>query len=228
MAGAETRMVSFRSGAANLAAYLAHPEGEGPFPGVVIIHEAFGLNDNIKRIANRFADEGYVALAMDLFAGRNRAVCMARFMAGMLLRPFDNGGIQALKAALGALAEQPRVDGARLGAIGFCMGGGFAIAWACTDERLRVVAPFYGMNLRPLDAVSRACPVVGSYPKKDFTARSGRKLDAALERYRIPHDIKIYPGARHSFFNDESRNHDPAASEDSWRRTLAFFREHIG
>ncbi len=222
------QMVSFRSGNANLDAYLARPEGEGPFPGVVVIHEAFGLNDNIKSIANRFADEGYVALAVDLFAGRNRAVCMARFMGGMLLRPFDNGVIRDLKAALGVLAEQPEVDNTGLGAIGFCMGGGFAIAWACADERLRVVAPFYGMNPRPLDAVSRACPVVGSYPEKDFTARSGRRLDAALERYRIPHDIKIYPGARHSFFNDESRNHDLAASEDSWRRTLAFFKEHIG
>src|SRR5919199_3173878 len=105
-----TRMVSFRSGDENLEAYLAQPEGEGPFPGVVIIHEIFGLNDNIKSIANRFADEGYVALAVDLFAGRNRAVCMARFMGGMLLRPFDNGVIRDLKAALGVLAEQPEVD----------------------------------------------------------------------------------------------------------------------
>ena len=223
-----TRMVSFRSGDENLEAYLAQPEGEGPLPGVVIIHEIFGLNDNIKSIANRFADEGYVALAVDLFAGRNRAVCMARFMGGMMLKPLDHGGIQDLKIALSVLAKRPGVDGTRLGAIGFCMGGGFAIAWACTDERLRVVAPFYGMNPRPLDAVSRACPVVGSYPEKDFTARAGRKLEAALERHSIPHDIKIYPGARHSFFNDESRNYDPVASEDSWRRTLAFFKEHIG
>jgi len=69
--------------------------------------------------------------------------------------------------------EQPGVDGGRLGAIGFCMGGGSAIAWACTEERLQVVTPFYGMNLRPLDAVYRACPVVGSYPEKDFP-RAGR------------------------------------------------------
>lgn len=223
-----TRMVSFYSSDWNLQGYLARPEGEGPFPGVVIIHEAFGLNHNIKSIANRFAGESYVALAVDLFSGRNRAVCMARFMSGMLLRPFDNGGIRDLKVTLGVLAEQPEVDEARLGAIGFCLGGGFAIAWACTDERLRVVAPFYGMNPRPLDAVSRACPVVGSYPEKDFTARAGRKLEAALQRHGIPHDIEIYPGARHSFFNDDSRNYDPEASEDSWRRTLAFFSEHIG
>ena len=149
-------------------------------------------------------------------------------MTGMLLRPFDNGGIRDLKSALGVPAEQPRVDGERLGAIGFCLGGGFAMAWACTDERLRVVVPFYGMNPRPLEAVSRACPVVGSYPEKGFIARAGRKLAAALERHGVPRDIKIYPGARHSFFNDESRNHDPAASGDYWRRTLAFFGDKIG
>ena len=68
----------------------------------------------------------------------------------------------------------------------------------------------------------------GSYPEKDFTARSARKLGTELERHGIPHDFKIYTGARHSFFNDRSRAHDPAASEDSWRRTLAFFREHLG
>src|SRR5919202_176865 len=111
-------MISFRSGDENLQAYLVQPEGEGPFPGVVIIHEAFGLNDNIKSIANRFADEGYVALAVDLFAGRNRAVCMARFMGGTRLKPLNLGGIQDLKIALSVLAEQPGVDGARLVAIG--------------------------------------------------------------------------------------------------------------
>jgi carboxymethylenebutenolidase len=222
------RTVSFQGEKDQLRGYLARPEGDGPFPGVVVIHEIFGLNDNIRNIALRFAGEGYAALAVDLFAGRNRAVCMARFMGGMLLKPLDNAGIRDLKAALGVLAEQPGVDGARLGAVGFCMGGGFAIAWACADDRLGVVAPFYGMNPRPLSAVSRACPVVGSYPEKDFTARAGRRLDKELEHHGVPRDIKIYPGARHSFFNDESRNYDPAASEDSWRRTLAFFREHIG
>ena len=69
--------------------------------------------------------------------------------------------------------------------------------------------------------------MVGSYPEKDFTALSARKLDAELARHHIPHDVKIYPGARHSFFNDRGRAYDPAAAEDSWRRTLAFFAEHI-
>ena len=224
---ATTQMVSFQSGDQRLEAYLARPEGEGPFPGVVIIHEALGLNDNIRNIARRFSDEGYAAFAVDLFANRNRAVCMARIIGGMLRGSPDRFGVPDLKAALSVLAEQPSVDRERLGAIGFCMGGGFAIAWACTDDRLKAVAPYYGTNPRPLSAVARSCPLVGSYPERDFTARSARKLETELERHGIPHDVKIYAGARHSFFNDRSRAYDPAASEDSWRRTLAFFEEHV-
>ena len=222
-----TQTVSFEGDGDRLQGYIARPEGEGPFPGVVIIHEAFGLNENMQDIARRFADEGYVAFAVDLFAGRNRAACMARFIGGMLRGTPERFGIGDLKKALSVLAEQPSVDGERVGAIGFCMGGGFAVAWACTDDRLKAIAPFYGVNPRPLSAVSRSCPVVGSYPEKDFTARSGRKLDAELERHGIPRDIKIYEGARHSFFNDRGRSYDPGASEDAWRRTLAFFDEHV-
>jgi carboxymethylenebutenolidase len=222
-----TQTVSFEGDKDRLQGYIARPEGEGPFPGVVIIHEAFGLNENMQDIARRFADEGYVAFAVDLFAGRNRAACMARFIGGMLRGTPERFGIGDLKKALSVLAEQPSVDGERVGAIGFCMGGGFAVAWACTDDRLKAIAPFYGVNPRPLSAVARSCPVVGSYPEKDFTARSGRKLDAELERHGIPRDIKIYEGARHSFFNDRGRSYDPGASEDAWRRTLAFFDEHV-
>ena len=208
-------------------AYLALPDASGPHPGVVVIHEAFGLNENIKDIAGRFADEGYAALAVDLFTGRNRAICMTRYMAGMLAGSVNRYGISELKAALTHLAAVPEVDPERIGAIGFCMGGGFAIAWACTDQRLKAIAPFYGANPRPLEAVKRACPVVGSYPEKDFTAGAGRALDQALDGYGIPNDIKIYPGAGHSFFNDRGRAYNKAAAADSWTRVLGFFEEHL-
>ena len=208
-------------------AYLALPDASGPHPGVVVIHEAFGLNENIRDIAGRFADEGYAALAVDLFTGRNRAICMTRYMAGMLAGSVNRYGISELKAALTHLAAMPEVDPERIGAIGFCMGGGFAIAWACTDERLKAIAPFYGANPRPLEAVKRACPVVGSYPEKDFTAGAGRALDQALDGYGIPNDIKVYPGAGHSFFNDRGRAYNNAAAADSWTRVLDFFEEHL-
>ncbi len=203
--------------------YLALPAGGGPHPGVVVIHEAYGLNDNIKDITRRLAREGYAALGVDLFSGRNRAICMARYMAGMLAGSVNRAGVDDLKSALTYLAKLDDVDAQHLGAIGFCMGGSFAIAWACTDARLKAIAPFYGSNPRPLEAVKRLCPVVGSYPGKDFTARAGKALDAALTEYGVRHDIKIYPDARHSFFNDAARSYDDAAAADSWHRVLDFF-----
>ncbi len=222
-----SQQLHFHSDGRDLEAYLARPEGKGPFPGVVVIHEIFGLNDNIREVAGRFAREGYVAMAVDLFANQNRAVCMARLMGGMLLRPLGNSGVRDLSAALDRLMVQDGVDPTRLGAIGFCMGGGLALALACTDGRLGAVAPYYGTNPRPLEAVRRSCPVVGSYPSPDFTTADGKKLDATLEEYGVPHDIKIYQGTRHSFFNDHGPSFDEAASEDSWRRVMDFFGEHV-
>jgi carboxymethylenebutenolidase len=223
------QMISFQSGTRQREGYLARPEGEGPFPGIVVIHEASGLDENIKDIARRFASEGYVALAVDLFAGRNHTVCMFRFISQGLLKPLNNSSITDLKSALTFLAEQPGVDDSRLGAVGYCMGGSFAIAWACTDDRLKVIAPYYGTNPWPFKAVARLCPVVGSYPGNDFTASSGRKLDVELDRYNVPHDIKIYPGTKHAFFNDTLKDsYNEAAARDSWERVLAFFGERIG
>src|SRR6202165_4000172 len=207
--------------------YLALPDTDSPHPGVVVIHEAFGLNDHIKDVTRRFADAGYAALAVDLFTDRVRDICMARYMAGLLLGSVNRYGIEDLKSALSFLAKLPDVDAQRLGAIGFCMGGGFAIAWACTDSRLKAVAPFYATNPRPMEAVNRICPVVGSYPENDFTARAGRSLEKALTRQGIAHDIKISPDARHSFFNDTGRSYDKTAADDSWRRVMNFFGDKL-
>jgi len=223
----QDQSISFPFGTTARSAYYARPEGNGPFPGVVVIHEAYGLNEQIRDVTRRFAHAGYAALAVDLFASGNRAVCMARVLSGMLFAPLNNSTLNELKAALSYLSTQPEVESERVGAIGFCMGGSFAIAWACTDDRLKAIAPFYAMNPRPLKAVARACPVVGSYPGNDFTASMGRTLESTLEQYHIPHDIKVYPGAKHSFFNDQRGSYDAAASADAWERILTFFGERL-
>ena len=202
------------------------PDGDGPHPGVVVIHEAYGLNDNIRDIAERFAREGYAALAVDLFTGHSRAACMAQLM-GSMLTGREPSSVADLAAAMDYLVALPGIDPDRIGAIGFCMGGGFAIAWGRRDRRLRAIAPFYGTNPRPLEAVRRMCPVVGSYPGRDLTARSGRKLDGRLARLGVARDIKVYPSARHSFFNDTGKAYDADAAADAWRRTLEFFAEHV-
>ena len=207
--------------------YLALPDGAGPFPGVVVIHEAFGLNDNIRDICGRFAREGYTALGVDLFLGRNRVVCMARMFAGAMAGNLDHYGIPELKAALGRLAGQPQVDATRIGAIGFCLGGSIVLTWACTDTRLAAIAPFYGAAPRPRAAIRRLCPVVGSWPGRDFTTKAAGVLETELTAAGVPHDLKVYPGAKHSFFNDRWRTYEPVAAADAWQRVLAFFAERI-
>ena len=222
---AETVAVPVESGVFD--SYYARPDGQGPFPGIVVIHELFGINNSIRETAERFAGEGYAALAVDMMSHRNRVVCMARFIGAILLKPLNHRGIRDLEASMGWLAKRPEIDADRLGVIGFCMGGSFAISWACTDPRLKVIAPFYSMNPRPLEAVARSCPVVGSFPEKDFTAKGGLKLKQMLDTHDVPNDIVVYPEAKHAFFNHERSRYHPGASADAWRRTLEFFGRHL-
>lgn len=207
--------------------YLVLPDGTGPFPGVVVVHEASGLNDNIRDICQRFAHEGYAALGVDLFEGRNRALCMARMFAGAMAGNLDHYGVPALKDALGRLAGHPEVDADRIGAVGFCLGGSIVLTWACADNRLSAIAPFYGAAPKPREAIRRLCPVVGSWPGKDFTTKAAAVLETELTAAGTPHDLKVYPGAKHSFFNDQWRAYDPVAAADSWQRVLAFFDRQV-
>jgi carboxymethylenebutenolidase len=210
-----------------MESFYAKPPGQGPFPGLLVIHEIYGLNDNIREIAGRFAGEGYAALAVDLFANRGRAWCMMQAFYGMLFRPLDNPLLSDLQGAVEVLRKLPGVDGRRVGAVGFCMGGGYALQLAITDHGLKAASVFYGTNPRPLEAVAQACPVLGSYPDKDFTASHARKLDAALTRHEVAHDIKIYENTKHSFFGKQRTPFEVDASRDAWQRMLAFFQEHV-
>jgi carboxymethylenebutenolidase len=206
---------------------LALPDGAGPHPGVVVIHEASGLNDHIRDVCRRFAEHGYAALGVDLFGGRNRVVCMARMFIGGMAGNLDYFGVPALKGALGRLANHPQVDAGRIGAIGFCLGGSIVLTWACTDNRLKAIAPYYGAAPKPREAIRRLCPVVGSWPDKDFTTKAAAILETKLTEAVVPHDLKVYPGTKHAFFNDTLRTYNAGAAADSWQRVLAFFAEHV-
>src|SRR5262245_14481071 len=128
-------------------AFLAFPSAtSGTVPGVLVIHEAFGLNDNIRDVARRFARTGYAALAIDLFSGGNRAICLARAFSGIMLRPLANGTINELQAAIRALGQRDEVDAGRIGVIGFCMGGSYALQLACVGDSVRAASAFYGLS----------------------------------------------------------------------------------
>src|SRR5215212_5953855 len=210
-----------------MESFLAKPDGPGPFPGLVVIHEIYGLNDNIRGIAGRFAEQGYAALAVDLFSNRNRVLCMMQLIHGMMIRPLNNRVVSDLQSSIGFLQQQPGVDRNRIGAVGFCMGGGYALQLAITDKGMKAASAFYGAVPKPLETFAQSCPIIGSYPEKDFSAEGARELDAVLEKNNIPHDIKFYENTQHSFFRKQSNPFEVEASKDAWQRMLSFFGEHL-
>ena len=111
--------------------------------------------------------------------------------------------------------------------LGFWLGGSIVLTWGCTDRLLAAIAPFYGAAPKPREAMRRLCPVVASWPAKDLTTEAASVLEAELTAAGVPQDLKVYPGAKHSLFNDQSRNYNAEAANDAWRRALAFFTEHV-
>jgi carboxymethylenebutenolidase len=220
---------------------LFAPDGRGPHPGVVVLHESFGLNDDIRRIARRFADAGYAALTPDLYSHGSRIVCLSRVIVDML-----RGGVARevadIHAARDALAARPEVDAERIAVAGFCQGGGFALI-AGTRPGFRAAAVNYGVVPGDRSQLDGLCPVVASYGRKDRIV--GRHMAERLERHLtalgVPNDIKTYDAAGHSFFSQVDGwqgwlariptpmavGYDEATAEDGWQRMLAFFEEHV-
>jgi carboxymethylenebutenolidase len=215
------------NGKGEMESFLAKPDGTGPFPGVIVIHEIFGLNDNIRDISRQFAEQGYAALGVDLFSNRNRMVCMMQIIHGMMIRPLNNSMLDDLKSSAAFLQKQPGVDAKRIGTVGFCMGGTYALQLAITDKGMKAASIFYGMNPKPLEAVAEACPIVGNYPDKDFTTKAARELETSLTKYNVPHDIKIYDNTQHSFYSQQRTPFEVDASKDAWQRMLSFFQQHL-
>ena len=218
----------------SLAGSLAVPAGAGPHPAVVVLHEGLGLNDDIRRIASRFADEGYVALAPDLFSFGNKAVCMARLQG----KTGERRAAVLVEQARHWLATRDDVDADRMAVIGFCLGGGFALATGVRGG-VRAAAVNYGQVRKDRKALSGVCPVVASYGGRDLVFGShGKRLEEHLTALGVTHDLKTYDTVGHSFMNDADSwlvrlptpmrvGYSEPEAEDAWRRILAFFDEHV-
>ncbi len=215
---------------------LALPRSSGTAPGVIVLHEIFGLNDDIRAHTRRLADAGYVALALDLYSAGNKALCIARTVIDMARG--SGPTVDRIEAARSWLAERPEVGGSRIGVIGFCMGGGFALAAAVAHD-FAVASVNYGRVPKSTEALQGVCPVVGSYGAKDRTlAGDPARLEAALTDLGVTHDVKVYPNAGHSFLNQGMPGWMPSfplmsagyvadAAEDAWARILPFFDTHL-
>jgi carboxymethylenebutenolidase len=222
----------------NLTGYLARPDGDGPWPGLVVVHEAFGIDDVMRGHTQRLARAGHLAMMPDLFTDGGPLRCLrATFRA---LSTGEGRPLQDLEAARRWLLASPDCTG-RLGVIGFCMGGGFALLLA--DRGYDATAPNYGPLPRNLDEIlGRGCPLVASYGGRDRALRgAASRLDAAAERAGVPHDVKEYADAGHSFLNPVMNGPrplrpllrvfgvgpEPRSAADAWLRIEAFFARYL-
>jgi len=214
---------------------VARPEGAGQHPGIVVIHEVFGDQPEMRAVCDDFARRGYVAVMPNLFSGRGpRPICVARTMIEAS-RGKVNDDIDAARAWL---AEQENVDGNRIGVIGFCMGGGFALAYVAGGRPgVRAAAVNYGEVPKEASKLYGACPIVGSYGGKDkMVGRSqAERLSQHLDALGIEHDVKVYDDAGHKFMTEGDHpigklvflpmrlGYSANAAADAWRRVFDFF-----
>ena len=224
-----TEMVELPANGAPMPGFLAAPEGDGPFPGVIVVQEWWGLDDHIKHVAQRFAREGFAALAPDLYRGE---VAREPDEAQKMMMALDmNRASGELTKAADYLASRPLLQGRGIGAVGFCMGGGLALTLACDSPHIRAAAPFYGVNPSPIEKVQELRgPVLAIYAEHDdwVTAEVREQLRSALERRGKKFEMRVYPGTQHAFFNDTRPGiHDGPAATDAWQRVLAMFRENL-
>jgi carboxymethylenebutenolidase len=211
-----------------LTGYLARPEGDGPWPAVLVIQEWWGLNEHIKDVTNRLAAEGYVALAPDLYHGVSTSEPNE---ARKLVMELDMAAaVEEIGSAMDHVLAQEYAAGETGGIVGFCMGGRLALMSALSLENLGAVVPFYGSPLTPEEAATVTVPVLGLYGELDagIPVREIRLMDEALQAAGTPVEVVIYEGAQHAFFNDtRPDSYNAEASADAWPRMLAWFETYL-
>jgi carboxymethylenebutenolidase len=227
---AAEQTVSFKSGTETASGLLVTPEGKGPFPAVIVIHEWWGLDDWVKDQARALAKEGYAALAVDLYHGKvtKDPEVAHQLMSGL---PEDRA-LRDLQGAYAYLRSRADVKKDRIGVIGWCMGGRYALLLATKEPGLKAVVAYYGAPPTDPTAIARIkAPVLGNYGGDDKgpSPEQVKAFEDAMKKAGKSVDIKIYPGAPHAFANPNNpwKGYREDAAKDAWARTIAFYNKHL-
>jgi carboxymethylenebutenolidase len=228
MTTVKASMINFPSDSQTTPAYLAQPDDAGPQPALVLIQEWWGLVPHIKDVAERFAREGFIALAPDLYHGQ---VAEEPDEARKLAMGLDRDrAVAEITAAAKYLKAMEHVSPKKIGVIGWCMGGGLALSTAASSSDIGAAVAFYGRPLDASDTAKLAAPVLGLYAELDqsIPVPAVHAFEQELKAHNITTEIHIYPGAQHAFFN-ETRPHiyHAEAARDAWQKTLAWFRRYL-
>lgn len=223
------RDIGFESDGQPVAAYLAEP-ASGHGPGVVVVQEWWGLVDQIRDVCDRLARAGFVALAPDLYRGERTS---DPDVAGRLMMDLEiPRAVGDLRAAVDALLRRPSVDGARVGVIGFCMGGQLALAAACRDERLAAVVDCYGIHPQvEIDASGLRAAVFGVFAENDefIPNERVRELESKLRAAGVRVNFKSFVGVQHAFMNEARPEvHDAASAVEAWNDAISFLQAELG
>lgn len=232
MADVTTHTVEFQSDNFTIRAFLARPaDGQDPLPAVIVLQEWWGLTDHIKDVVQRFAQEGFVAFAPDLYSRQGYQVTTDPEEAAQLMNALSSQAVlRDLNAATGYLKTQAFVDPERVGMVGFCMGGTFTLTQATHNSDVKAAVPFYG-KVPPIEPINYLlCPILYHYGAKDswVTRKEVEQLAQGLERYGKTGTVQTYQDADHAFFNDTRPDvYSPVAAKVAWERTVAFLKEYL-